>query len=123
MAPVRTYHHFYVNYCFARLQDKVALDLECFFGTDVFDLILIVVAKNIEAQAVTIGINELFQLVLQQFELAIVKHAFKNRVLYPRAVGDALLGDHAQAASAGGGRCVDIIGDQDKHIRTSKLLP
>lgn len=108
------------------LKNKIALNLVSFFCTDVGNLILVVVSKDVESETIAAGINRLLQLMLEQFELGIIQDAFKHRVLHACAVGDTLLCNNAQATFSRRRRCVDIIGNQNQyvyHLAKEWLLP
>ena len=46
------------------LKDELAFDIKGFLRTDMCNFVLIVVAKDVEAQAVVTDINDLFQFML-----------------------------------------------------------
>lgn len=61
------------------------------------DAAFILVSKIIEPQAVPLCIHDLAELVLQAAALGRVQKAFKDGILHPLSVADALLGDLPQA--------------------------
>lgn len=106
---VRSFLHFHVCFRFAHLQNEFSFDFVGFFCAYVCDLIIIIVAQNIETQAIAIGIDALFQFMLKQLKLTVIEYAFEYGILHSRSVRNALLGNVSQAAFPFGRGCIDII--------------
>lgn len=86
---------------------------------DVFDFGLIVVSQLVKAQAVQFRVNKSGQLRFQDRKLCGIQKAFEYGVLHTLAVVYAFLGNFAQPPASSRSFCVDVVGDQYKHDRTS----
>lgn len=95
--------------------DEDVLDIDGRFGTEVLDAVAVVVAEEIEAEAVFGGVVFLFELTSARDPLGVVDIAFEDRILDADAMVEADLGDPAEASASLWGDGGDIIADNDHH--------
>lgn len=84
------------------------------------DFIFIVVSQVIEAQAVCVFVDEVFEPCSELNGLCFVHAAFEDGVLHPLAVGGAASGYLPEPFPACGGGGIDVIGYKEEHGITSR---
>lgn len=98
-----------------RSENQHVILMEGGANSDVFNLVLIMVAQLVKAQAVHFRVDQFGQLGLEYGVLCGIQKAFKYGVLHPLPVVYALFGNFAQALAPGGGFGAHVISNQHKH--------
>ena len=97
------------------LEDERPLGVVGGLGAHMLHLAMVAVAQVVESQAIPVGIDKFYQFVPDQAALRGVQDTLKDRALHALTVAHADLGLPAQTRPDGGGRGVDIVGDEDQH--------
>lgn len=95
--------------------DEDVLDIDGRLGTEVLDAVAVVVAEEIEAEAVFGGVVFIFELTSARDPLGVVDIAFEDRILDADAMVEADLGDSAKASASLRGDGGNVVTDNDHH--------
>lgn len=96
------------------LDDEGSLGVVAGFGSYVVDVAFPVGAEEVEAEAVGLGVDDVFEFGAELDDLCGVEQAFEDGVLDPLASIFAGFGDVAEAFFSFGGFGVHVVGDEEE---------
>ena len=101
----------FLGTCGSRLQNQGRLRIVSGLGPYMDDLGVIAIPQIVETKAIGFFVYDGFQSSPQGDSLGFVYVTFKDGVLHPLSVGDAMLGHLAKPFAPSGGGSIYIIGD------------
>lgn len=100
----------------SHLNNQQVFYIQFWMFTKVLNLSIPIISQKIESQTVFLFIYQFDELILENQELAVIKAALKDRILYTLPEIDALLRNLSQPALPCFCHCLNIISYQYKHL-------